>query len=138
MDETTLVLVKPEAVKRGLTGEIIKRIEQRGLRLVGLKRVLPARATVEEHYAEHSGKPFYESIVGSLSSSPIVAMAVRGPEAVQAIRTMMGATKPVEAAPGTIRGDFGLTIEDNVTHSAADPGAAERELKIWFPDGFVE
>jgi nucleoside-diphosphate kinase len=137
MAETTLVLIKPGAVARGLTGKVVSRIEARGLKVVGMKLINAERATVEAHYEEHVGKPFYESVVNSLTSAPIVALAVQGENAVQAIRTMMGATNPVDAAPGTVRGDFGLTIEDNICHSAADVDAAPRELGLWFPEGLV-
>jgi nucleoside-diphosphate kinase len=135
--ETTLVLIKPGGVQRNLIGEITRRIEARGLRVVGLKLMKAARATVEEHYGEHVGKPFFESVVSYLSSGPVVAIAVLGENAVKAIRTMMGATNPLEATPGTIRGDFALTIDDNLTHSSSDPEAAERELQLWFPEGIV-
>ena len=135
--ETTLVLIKPGGVQRNLIGEITRRIEARGLKVVGLKLMNAARATVEEHYGEHVGKPFFESVVSYLSSGPVVAMAVQGDNAVRAIRTMMGATNPVEATPGTIRGDFALTIDDNLTHSSSDTEAAERELNLWFPEGIV-
>ena len=135
--ETTLVLIKPGGVQRNLIGEICRRIEARDLRIVGLKLMNAPRSTVEEHYGEHVGKPFFESVVGYLSSGPIVAIAVQGVNATKAIRTMMGATNPLEAAPGTIRGDFALTIDDNLTHSSSDPEAAERELKLWFPDGVM-
>jgi nucleoside-diphosphate kinase len=135
--ETTLVLIKPGGVQRNLIGEITKRIEQRNLKVVGLRLMRAERSTVEEHYGEHRGKVFFESVVDYLSSGPIVAMAVQGENAVKAIRAMMGATNPVEAAPGTVTGDFALTIDDNLTHSSSDPEAAERELKLWFPDGVV-
>ena len=135
--ETTLVLIKPGGVQRNLIGEITKRIEQRNLKVVGLRLMRAERSTVEEHYGEHRGKVFFESVVDYLSSGPIVAMAVQGENAVKAIRAMMGATNPVEAAPGTVRGDFALTIDDNLTHSSSDPEAAERELKLWFPDGVI-
>lgn len=135
--ETTLVLIKPGGVQRNLIGEITRRIEARDLKVVGLKLIRAERSTVEEHYAEHRERPFFASVVDYLSSGPIVAMAVRGTNAVQAIRTMMGATNPVEAAPGTIRGDFALTIDDNLTHSSSDAAAAERELGLWFPDGVL-
>lgn len=137
MEETTLVLIKPGGVARGLVGEILGRIEARGLRPVGLKLLNASRSTVEEHYAEHVEKPFYASVCDYLTSAPIVAIAVRGENAVQAIRTMMGATDPVEATPGTVRGDLGLTIEENLTHSAADVEAAGREVGLWFPEGTV-
>lgn len=135
--ETTLVLIKPGGVQRNLIGEITRRVEQRGLRVSGLKLLNAPRSTVEEHYAEHKGKGFYEDVVSYLTSGPIVAMAVSGTNAVKAIRAMMGATNPVEAAPGTVRGDLALTIDDNLTHSSSDPEAAARELALWFPDGTV-
>jgi nucleoside-diphosphate kinase len=133
--ETTLVLIKPGGVERNLIGEITKRIEGRNLKVVGLKLMSAPRETVEEHYAEHRERPFFGSVVDYLTSGPVVAMAVRGENAVKAIRAMMGATNPLEAAPGTVRGDFALTIDDNLTHSSSDPEAAERELKLWFPEG---
>ena len=137
MEETTLVLIKPGGVSRGLVGEIVRRIEARGLRVVGLKLVRASRETVEEHYAEHVGKPFYDGVCDYLTGAPIVVIAVRGENAVQTVRTMMGATDPVDAAPGTVRGDLALTIEENLTHSAADAEAAEREVGLWFPEGTV-
>lgn len=135
--ETTLVLIKPGGVSRRLNGEILRRIEARGLEIVGLKLMRPAREMVEEHYAEHRGKGFFEDVVSYLTSGTIVAIAVRGTNAVKAIRTMMGATNPVEAAPGTVRGDFALTIDDNLTHSSSDTEAAERELALWFKEGLA-
>ncbi|HTQ08923.1 MAG TPA: nucleoside-diphosphate kinase [Fimbriimonadaceae bacterium] len=134
--ETTLVLIKPGGVQRNLIGEITRRIEARNLRVVGLKLVKATREIVEEHYGEHRGKGFFNDVVNYLLSGPIVVMAVQGTNAVKAIRTMMGATNPLEATPGTVRGDLALTIEDNLTHSSSDPEAAERELKLWFPEGF--
>lgn len=135
--ETTLVLIKPGGVSRRLNGEILRRIEARGLDIVGLKLMQPARELVEEHYAEHRGKGFFEDVVTYLSGGSIVAVAVRGTNAVKAIRTMMGATNPMDATPGTVRGDFALTIDDNLTHSSSDPEAADRELALWFPEGLV-
>jgi nucleoside-diphosphate kinase len=135
--ETTLVLIKPGGVSRNLIGEICRRIEARGLRISGLKLINAERATVEEHYAEHKGKGFYDEVVNYLCSGPIVALAVSGTNATKAIRTMMGATNPLEATPGTVRGDFALSIEDNLTHSSSDEEAAARELKLWFPEGTV-
>lgn len=135
--ETTLVLIKPGGVQRGLIGEICRRIEARGLKIVGLRLLNAETATVEEHYAEHRGKAFFESVVGYLQSGPIVAIAVAGENAVRAIRTMMGATNPLEATPGTVRGDLALSIEDNLTHSSSDPEAAARELGLWFPEGVI-
>src|SRR3569832_30693 len=135
--ETTLVLIKPGGVQRNLIGEITRRVEARGLKIVGLKLMRAERSLVEEHYGEHRGKGFFEDVVSYLSSGPVVAMAVQGPNAVKAIRTMMGATNPVEAGPGTVRGDLALTIEDNLTHSSSDPEAAQRELGLWFPEGIL-
>lgn len=135
--ETTLVLIKPGGVQRNLIGEISRRIEARNLKIVGLKLINADRATVEEHYGEHRDKPFFRDVCDYLTSGPIVAMAVRGVNAVKAIRTMMGATNPLDAAPGTIRGDLALTIDDNLTHSSSDPEAATRELALWFPEGTV-
>ena len=135
--ETTLVLIKPGGVERNLIGEITRRIEARSLKIVGLKLMHASREIVEEHYGEHRGKGFFNDVVNYLQSGPVVAMAVQGTNAVKAIRAMMGATNPVDAAPGTIRGDFALTIDDNLTHSSSDPEAAERELKLWFPEGVV-
>lgn len=136
MNETTLVLIKPGGVGRNLIGEITRRIEARGLIVSGMKLIMAERGTVEEHYAEHRERPFFASVVEYLTSGPVVAMAISGENAVKAIRTMMGATNPLEATPGTVRGDFALTIEDNLTHSSADLEAAERELMLWFAEGF--
>lgn len=135
--ETTLVLIKPGGVQRNLIGEITGRIEARNLRVSGLKLIKAPRATVEEHYAEHRERPFFKNVCDYLTSGPIVAMAVSGENAVKAIRTMMGATNPLEAAPGTVRGDLALSIDDNLTHSSSDPEAAARELALWFPEGTV-
>jgi len=135
--ETTLVLIKPGGVQRNLIGEITARVERRNLKVVGLKLINAPRETVEAHYDEHRERPFFGSVVEYLTSGPIVAMAVQGDNAVKAIRAMMGATNPVEAAPGTVRGDFALTIDDNLTHSSSDPEAAARELALWFPEGTI-
>lgn len=132
-----MVLIKPGGVQRNLIGEITGRIEARNLRVSGLKLIKAPRATVEEHYAEHRERPFFKNVCDYLTSGPIVAMAVSGENAVKAIRTMMGATNPLEAAPGTVRGDLALSIDDNLTHSSSDPEAAARELALWFPEGTV-
>jgi nucleoside-diphosphate kinase len=134
MEETTLVLIKPGGVQRNLIGEVVRRIEARGLRVVGLKLMAAPKKLVQEHYAEHKGKPFYNSVVDYLVSGPVVAIAVRGENAVKAVRAMMGATNPIEAEPGTVRGDLALSIEDNLTHSSSDLAAAKRELKLWFSE----
>lgn len=130
--ERTLILVKPDGVQRGLSGEVIRRFEARGLRLVALKMLLPSRNLVEEHYAEHRERPFYGSLVEYLTSGPVVAMVIEGQGAIQACRAMMGATNALEAAPGTIRGDFALSIEQNVVHGSANAADAVREVGLWF------
>lgn len=135
--ETTLVLIKPGGVQRLLIGEIVRRIEARGLKIAALELINAERATVEQHYDEHRERPFFGSVVDYLTSGPIVALAVSGPNAVKAIRATMGATNPSEAAPGTVRGDLALTIDDNLVHSSSDPEAAARELGLWFPQGTV-
>ena len=135
--ETTLVLIKPGGVTRNLIGEITSRVEARNLKVVGLKLINADRATVEAHYAEHKERPFFKDVCDYLVSGPIVAMAVSGTNATKAIRAMMGATNPLDAAPGTVRGDLALSIDDNLTHSSSDPEAAAGELKLWFPEGTV-
>lgn len=135
--ETTLVLIKPGGVSRNLIGEITRRIEARDLKVVGLKLINAERATVEAHYAEHKERPFFKDVCDYLVSGPVVAIAVRGTNAVKAIRAMMGATNPIDAAPGTVRGDLALSIDDNLTHSSSDPDAAASELILWFPEGTV-
>ena len=131
--ERTFIIIKPDGVRRGLVGEVIRRFESRGLTLAELRLLVAERKVVEEHYAEHRGKPFFNDVVDYLTSGPIVAMAIEGENAVRACRAMMGATNSAEAAPGTIRGDFALTIEENVVHGSADPESAARELQVWFP-----
>jgi nucleoside-diphosphate kinase len=135
--EITLVLIKPGGVERNLIGEICRRVEGRNLKLVGLKLMHAPRNIVEEHYAEHRERPFFNSVCDYLTSGPVVAIAVRGESAVKAVRAMMGATNPLDAAPGTVRGDLALSIEDNLTHSSSDADAAARELALWFPEGTV-
>jgi len=135
--ETTLVLIKPGGVSRNLIGEITRRVEARDLKVVGLKLINAKRETVEAHYAEHSERPFFKDVCDYLVSGPIVAMAVSGTNATKAIRAMMGATNPIDAAPGTVRGDLALSIDDTLTHSSSDPEAAAAELKLWFPEGTV-
>ncbi len=128
----TLIFVKPDGVRRGLVGEIIQRFEKRGIRIVGLKMVRPTRELAEQHYAVHRDKPFFESVVNFITSGPVVAMVLECPNAIEVARQMMGATNPLNAAPGTIRGDFGLDIEQNVIHGSSDPEAAEYEISLWF------
>ena len=131
-NETTLVLIKPGGVERNLIGTICKRIESRGLKITALKLIHAERTVVEKHYQEHKERPFFGEVCDYLTSGPIVAMAVCGTNAVKAIRAMMGATNPIDALPGTIRGDFALSIEDNLTHSSADVESATQELALWF------
>lgn len=136
--ERTLVLVKPDGVMRGLIGEVIARLEQRGLKLVGAKFVQVSRELAEMHYAVHQGKPFYEGLVAYIISAPVMAMAWEGPNAVAAVRQTMGSTRPTEAAPGTIRHDFALTIGRNLTHGSDSPENGEKEVALWFsPDELV-
>lgn len=135
--ETTLVLIKPGGVSRNLIGEICRRIELRGLELAALKLINADRAVVEEHYAEHKERPFFGSVCDYLVSGPVVALVVKGENSVKAIRAMMGATNPIEATPGTVRGDMALSIEDNLVHSSSDVDAAAREIALWFPEGLA-
>lgn len=130
--EQSLVLVKPDGVQRGLVGEIISRLERRGLRLVGAKFMQVSKALAEEHYAEHKGKPFYDGLVTYITASPVMAMAWEGPNAVAAIRQTMGSTRPTEAAPGTVRHDFGLEVGRNLTHASDKPETGQREVALWF------
>ena len=132
--ERTLVIIKPDAMQRGLAAEILGRLERRGLRFAGLKllRITPEMAA--RHYAEHQGKGFYDSLVRYITSSPVIVAAVEGPDAVAAVRKTMGKTRPLEAEPGTIRGDFALTVGYNLIHGSDSPQSAERELAIFFRD----
>ncbi len=130
--ERTLVLIKPDGVQRGLIGEIIARLERRGLKLVGMKLMQMTQELAAEFYAEHKGKGFYEKLIGYITSAPIVAMAWEGNQAIKVVRETMGKTNPVEASPGTIRGDLALEIGRNVIHGSADAQAAVRELALIF------
>ena len=130
--EKTLVLVKPDGVRRGLSGEIIARFENRGLQIVALKLMQISRTMAEKHYAEHVGKPFFDSLVEFITSGPVVAMVVKGDHAIRAVRAMMGATNPLEAAPGTIRGDFALVMSENVIHGSDGSQSAAREIEAFF------
>lgn len=130
--ERTLVLVKPDAMQRGLAGEVLGRLERRGLRIVGLKLLQVDRALAERHYAEHVGKPFYEGLIAYITSSPIIAAVFEGTDAVQAVRATMGKTDPREAAPGTIRGDLGLEVGRNLVHGSDSRESAKREIALFF------
>jgi nucleoside-diphosphate kinase len=132
-DERTLVLCKPDAVARGLVGEVIGRLERKGFRLVAVELRTLDEATAKQHYGEHEGKPFFGDLVSFITSGPLVALCVEGPEAVAAVRTLMGPTNPVTAPPGSIRGDYGLEIEQNLVHGSDSNESAARELALFFP-----
>jgi nucleoside-diphosphate kinase len=132
--ERTLVLVKPDGVQRALSGEIISRLERTGLKIIALKFMHVSNDLASRHYAEHRAKPFFSSLVGFITSSPVVAIAMEGPDAIKLVRKLMGGTKPLEAAPGTIRGDFGVDIERNLVHGSATPEDAAREVALFFKD----
>lgn len=132
--ERTLVLVKPDGVARGLVGEIVGRFERRGLRLVAADLRTLDRATAERHYGEHAGKPFYDGLVDFITGGPVMAMVVEGPtDTWRVVRTMMGPTNPADAAPGTIRGDLGLELQQNLIHGSDSADSARREIAIFFP-----
>lgn len=135
MSERTLVLVKPDGVARGLVGEVISRIERKGLRLVAVQLRAVDRGLAEQHYAEHDGKPFFEDLLAFITSGPVLAAVVEGPRAVAAFRQLAGGTDPVEkAAPGSIRADFALETQSNLVHGSDSPESAAREIKLWFPE----
>jgi nucleoside-diphosphate kinase len=137
--ERTLVLIKPDAMQRGLATEILHRLERRGLRIAGLKLLQVDRGLAERHYGEHVGKPFYEGLVGYITSFPIIAAVFEGTGAVEAVRATMGKTNPREAAPGTIRGDFGLEIGRNLVHGSDSLESAAREVALFFkPDELLD
>lgn len=133
MSERTLVLVKPDGVGRGLIGEVVRRIERKGLAITRLELRTLEREVAERHYGEHEGKPFYAGLVDFITSGPLCAMVVEGPEAVKAVRTLMGTTNPIEALPGTIRGDFATEIGENIVHGSDSPENGEREIGLFFP-----
>jgi len=133
-DERTLVLCKPDAVVRGLVGEVVGRLERKGFRLVAMDLRTMEVATAKQHYGEHEGKPFFDDLVSFITSGPLVAICVEGPEAVDAVRTLMGPTNPVAAPPGSIRGDYGLLIGENLVHGSDSPASAARELALFFPE----
>jgi len=136
--ERTFVMVKPDAFQRGLVGEIVGRLEDRGLKLVGMKLLVPSQEQGEEHYAEHADKPFYDDLVEFITSGPAVPMVVEGEDAIGVVRDMVGETDPKEAAPGTVRGDYALDIGRNCVHAADSPGSAEREIGIYFDEDEIE
>src|SRR3954466_15406145 len=131
--EQTLVLCKPDAVRRRLVGEIVRRIEAKGLTLRALELRTLDEATAKRHYAEHDGKPFFGDLVSFITRSPLVAMVVEGPDAWKVVRTLMGTTNPREAAPGTIRGDLAIELTENLVHGSDGPESAAREIALFFP-----
>lgn len=132
MTERTLVLIKPDGVQRQISGRILARYEERGLKIVGMKLVRTSRETAEAHYAAHREKPFFGGLVDFITSAPLVALALEGPNAIAVVRAINGATRPHEAAPGTIRGDFALETAQNIVHASDGPEAAAQELGLWF------
>jgi nucleoside-diphosphate kinase len=130
----TLVLCKPDCVERGLVGEVVARIERKGLRIVAMEMRPLDEATAKQHYAEHDGKPFFGDLVSFITRSPLVAMVVEGPDAFAVVRTLMGATNPREAAPGTIRGDLAVELTENLVHGSDGAESAAREISLFFPD----
>jgi len=132
--ERTLILVKPDAFLRSLTGEIIARFERKGLRLVALKQMTMTRDLAERHYAEHQGKPFYGELVSFITSGPLVAMVLEGERSVEAARQVIGATDPMEATTGSIRGDYAISVGQNMVHGSDSPQSAAREVELFFPE----
>ncbi len=135
--QKTFVAIKPDATSRKLIGQIITRFENLGFNLLGLKLMRVSRELAEKHYGEHKGKPFFEDLVAFITSGPIVAMAWEGQNAVEITRKTLGATDPAKANAGTIRGDFGTSIAENIMHASDSPDSAERELNLFFPEGFI-
>ncbi|MGH2573574.1 MAG: nucleoside-diphosphate kinase [Actinomycetota bacterium] len=133
-DESTLLIVKPDAVRRGLVGEILSRIERKGLRVEAMRMMSIDRDVAEHHYAEHAQKPFFEDLVDFITSGEVVVAKVTGPDAIAVLRELMGATDPAKAASGTIRGDYGTEITQNLVHGSDSPQSAERELTLFFPE----
>ena len=135
--ETTLVLVKPDGVRRGLCGEIVARFERRGYDLRGARLLKVTKTLAREHYAEHRSRPFFGELVEFITSAPVLALAVRGDGVIAGVRALMGATNPAESAPGTIRGDFATLLSENVVHGSDSTASARRELRLFFPDGLL-
>ncbi len=134
MTERTLVLVKPDGVRRRLIGDVLSRIERKGLRIIAMDLRVLDTGIAQMHYAEHSGKPFFGPLVDFITSGPLVALVAEGPRAIEAFRGIAGATDPVRATPGTIRGDHALEVQENIVHGSDSPDSADREIKIFFPD----
>jgi nucleoside-diphosphate kinase len=132
--DRTLILVKPDAFERGLTGEIIARFERKGLRILALKHMTVDELLAKQHYAEHEGKPFFGELVEFITSGPLVAMVLDGEQAIAAARQVIGATNPLEAAPGSIRGDFAISVGQNMVHGSDSPESGQRESALFFPE----
>jgi nucleoside-diphosphate kinase len=132
--ERTLILVKPDAFARGLTGEIVARFENKGLKIVAMRHMQVTEDLAKQHYAEHDGKPFFGELVEFITSGPIVAMVLEGEEAIRAARQVIGATNPLEAAPGSIRGDYAIAVGQNMVHGSDAPESGQREATLFFPD----
>ena len=130
--DRTLILVKPDAFARGLTGEILARFERKGLKIVALKHVVTERATAETHYDEHKERPFFGELIDGITAGPVAAFVIEGESAIKVARTMIGATNPVESAPGTIRGDLALEMGENIVHGSDSAASAKREIALWF------
>jgi len=133
--ERTLILVKPDAFARGLTGEIIRRFENKGLKITAMRHMQLTEDLAKQHYAEHEGKPFFGELVEFITSGPIVALVLEGEQAIKAARQVIGATNPLEAAPGSIRGDFAIAVAQNMVHGSDSPESGEREAELFFPEG---
>jgi nucleoside-diphosphate kinase len=132
--ERTLIIIKPDGVERALIGPIITRFEQRGLKIIGMKMLQVSDELARRHYAVHAGKPFFEPLIQYITSAPVVVMALAGPQAIQAARNTIGATKPVEATAGSIRGDFGMMVGRNLVHGSDSPENGEAEIALWFDE----
>ncbi len=133
MSERTLILVKPDGVRRGLIGEVLGRVERKGLRIVAMELRALERDSAQSHYAEHRDKPFFDSLVEFITGGPLVAIVAEGERAIEAFRGLAGATDPVKATPGTIRGDLALEVQHNIVHGSDSPASAEREIALFFP-----
>tara|TARA_B100000686_G_scaffold229005_1_gene236367 strand:- start:7515 stop:7985 length:471 start_codon:yes stop_codon:yes gene_type:complete len=130
--EKTLILLKPDSLQRGLSGEIISRFEKKGFKIIGMKLIKVSKDLAETHYSEHKGKPFFEDLVAFITSSPIIAMVIETQNAINIARNMMGSTNPIDALPGTIRGDFGISVEYNIIHGSDSETSAKREISLFF------
>lgn len=136
--EKTFVIIKPDAVQRGLIGPIIERFEQRGLKFVAMKMIQVSDELARKHYAVHEGKPFFSALISYITSAPVVAMVLEGTDAITLVRNTVGGTKPADASPGTIRGDYGIEVGRNLVHASDGPDTAASEIELWFGDSLLE